>query len=111
MLLVLHHPHPQLPSPFGFWNEVPHLPSQPLSYSVDLRRLLARASDTKWSLGPAQSWLAAGPAGGRVLCVSAGAGEGKSTISAVMCSGLDTAGAEPPAVDAGVAAFHFFKYR
>ncbi|KAG2489809.1 hypothetical protein HYH03_011758 [Edaphochlamys debaryana] len=79
---------------------------EPLSYGVDLRRLLRRAEGTLWDLGPVERWLAAGPGpggGGRVLCVCSGAGEGKSTVSAVLCGGQQL----PPG---SLAAFHFLKY-
>ncbi|KAG2448525.1 hypothetical protein HYH02_006416 [Chlamydomonas schloesseri] len=76
---------------------------EPVSYRVDERRLLQRARGTRWDFNPVAAWLDAGPpgAGGgggkgggakgggggtRVLCVVAGAGEGKSTISAALCA-------------------------
>lgn len=77
---------------------------EPLSYRVDVRRLhdMAAATGTVWDFTAVQAWRALPPGGaGRVLCVAAGAGEGKSTISAALC------------VAAGggrVAAQHFLKY-
>ncbi|KAG2491744.1 hypothetical protein HYH03_009907 [Edaphochlamys debaryana] len=78
---------------------------EPLSYRVDLHRLTERASGTTWTLGAVASWLEAGAGGSRVLCVSAGDGEGKSTISAVLAS--------DPAVGGfgdRISAHHFLKY-
>ncbi|PNH10193.1 WD repeat domain-containing protein [Tetrabaena socialis] len=75
---------------------------QPLSYRVDLRRLTERARGTAWRFGPVHDWLDAGEGGARVLCVLAGAGEGKSTISAALC--------DSAAAGQGVTAHHFVKY-
>ncbi|KAG2491745.1 hypothetical protein HYH03_009908 [Edaphochlamys debaryana] len=80
---------------------------EPLSYSVDLRRLLRRAEGTAWALEPVVSWLRQGEGGSRVLCISSGAGEGKSTISAVLCSSGGQLGQLPAG---SVVAFHFLKY-
>ncbi|KAG2489801.1 hypothetical protein HYH03_011750 [Edaphochlamys debaryana] len=79
---------------------------EPLSYSMDLRRLLKRAKGTVWALGPVGSWLKQQQPGssGRVLCIASGAGEGKSTISAVLCSEHEQL---PPG---SISAFHFLKY-
>lgn len=77
---------------------------EPLSYRVDVRRLhdMAAATGTVWDFTAVQAWRALPPGGaGRVLCVAAGAGEGKSTISAALCG----------AAGGGlVAAHHFLKY-
>ncbi|KAG2444913.1 hypothetical protein HXX76_001649 [Chlamydomonas incerta] len=74
---------------------------EPVSYRVDERRLLQRARGTRWDFNAVAAWLDAGPpraggaggggggggkGGARVLCVVAGAGEGKSTISAALCA-------------------------
>jgi hypothetical protein len=80
---------------------------EPLSYRVDLRRLLARAQETgtRWCFGAVRDWLGEGEGAAsprRLLCMCAGAGEGKSTASAALCSGL-----LPPG---SIAAYHLCKY-
>ncbi|PNH00576.1 hypothetical protein TSOC_013598, partial [Tetrabaena socialis] len=74
---------------------------EPLSYSVDLRRLLQRADEmgTQWRFKGVGEWL---DSDSRLLCISAGAGEGKSTISAALCSSTELSGC--------VTAHHFIKY-
>jgi hypothetical protein len=63
---------------------------EPLSYRVDLTRLVERSKDTRWQLGPICEWLDEGPAAGRrLLCVAGGAGEGKSTVAAAICAAID----------------------
>jgi hypothetical protein len=88
---------------------------EPLSYRVDLRRLQERAKgDGSWRLASIRKWLAEGSAGDgdgggkRVLCISSGPGEGKSTISALLCDGGGRGGAVL-GTDA-IAAHHFLKY-
>ncbi|KXZ53635.1 hypothetical protein GPECTOR_6g552 [Gonium pectorale] len=96
---------------------------EPLSYAVDLRRLAQRATGTRWRWQEAESWLGQGPAGQRVLCVAAGAGEGKSTVAAAICMGMPREGlgagvganvgraGEVVVADRSViAAHHFVKY-
>ncbi|KAG2427876.1 hypothetical protein HXX76_012196 [Chlamydomonas incerta] len=102
---------------------------EPLSYNVDMRRLLRRAAaaGTCWAFGPVAEWLAEPRATApRVLCVAAGAGEGKSTISAALCAAAAAAEPESAAATAtaaaqelpplpqlpagGVSAYHFLKY-
>ncbi|KAG2492079.1 hypothetical protein HYH03_009575 [Edaphochlamys debaryana] len=77
---------------------------EPLSYSVDLRRLLERSKDTQWAFEPVQSWLAAGREGPRAFVVTSGAGEGKSTISAALAAGLGLGGGPSKAGGGGQAA-------
>ncbi|KAG2490965.1 hypothetical protein HYH03_010641 [Edaphochlamys debaryana] len=57
---------------------------EPLSYSVDLRRLQERSTNTVWDFGPVEAWVQETSLGRgrRALCLVSGAGEGKSTISA-----------------------------
>ena len=77
---------------------------EPLSYRVDLRRLLQRAEGTQWDFSPVSSWLEQGLGGSRALCIASGAGEGKSTVSAAMCD--PAAGAFRDAISA----HHFLKH-
>lgn len=92
---------------------------QPLSYRVDLRRLVGHASAAAWDLSAVRQWLseplplaAAGPGppaeeghtaaaaaggagaerGSRALCVLAGCGQGKATASALVCEASDRSG-------------------
>ncbi|KAG2452670.1 hypothetical protein HYH02_002903 [Chlamydomonas schloesseri] len=101
---------------------------EPLSYTVDMRRLLRRAeaAGTRWAFGPVAEWLAEPHATApRVLCVAAGAGEGKSTISAALCAAsapdaaatAEATGAAATAATAvqqlpagAVCGYHFLKY-
>ncbi|KAG2439063.1 hypothetical protein HYH02_006590 [Chlamydomonas schloesseri] len=71
---------------------------QPLSCAADVRRLRARAAalGSVWhGLGRVQAWAegqgGAAAGGGRLLVVAAGAGEGKSTISAALVNVPDAA--------------------
>lgn len=108
---------------------------EPLSYSVDLRRLCERTQTEDWDLAPLQEWLggtglscrsrksivttsaaadssadagaadsnsgaAVGCSSERAVVVVSGAGEGKSTLSALLCA----------ATRSGVAGYHFIKY-
>ncbi|KXZ47607.1 hypothetical protein GPECTOR_34g766 [Gonium pectorale] len=88
---------------------------EPLSHSLGVRRLLERsvAMGTQWRMEPVLQWLAArggkgggggdeGGGGSRLLCVASGAGEGKSTVSAVL---LSTAGCSEAIYGA-----HFLRY-
>ncbi|PNH05496.1 hypothetical protein TSOC_008245, partial [Tetrabaena socialis] len=74
---------------------------EPLSYRVDMRRLLQRADEmgTQWRFEAVSEWLVSEH---RLLCISAGAGEGKSTISAALCSSKELSGC--------ITAHHFIKY-
>ena len=74
---------------------------QPLRYKMDLGRLMERANGTEWQLGAIKAWLHS-PSAGRVLCVEAGAGEGKSTVSAMLATGDSFPDA--------IIAYHFVKY-
>ncbi|PNH08401.1 Vegetative incompatibility protein HET-E-1 [Tetrabaena socialis] len=65
---------------------------EPLAYRVDLRRLSHQAAGTSWKFGAIDEWLEQGATGPRVLCIVSGGGEGKSTISAVLCSNDQTTG-------------------
>ncbi|PNH02254.1 Vegetative incompatibility protein HET-E-1, partial [Tetrabaena socialis] len=88
---------------------------EPLSYRVDVQRLTERAAamGTQWVFDEVDAWLATSS---RVLCITAGAGEGKSTISAVLCSHQQQKQQNPAAATsysdnaATVSAFHFLKY-
>ncbi|KAG2449768.1 hypothetical protein HYH02_005293 [Chlamydomonas schloesseri] len=93
---------------------------EPLSYRVDVRRLSQQAEDagTAWDWAAVGAWLVAAAEAGRgtrVLCISGGAGTGKSTVSAVLCArGLAAAGggggAGGAAAAGAVLAHHFVKY-
>lgn len=91
----------------------------PLSHAIDITTLSKRSGSdmSQWDFSRVAGWLHAAPAaaqdgggagaaaasaGSRVLCVSAGAGTGKSTISAALLSHPDT---QPH-----IAAYHFLKY-
>ncbi|GIL88536.1 hypothetical protein Vretifemale_16496, partial [Volvox reticuliferus] len=94
---------------------------EPLSYSVDLRRLQERSKDTAWEFAKVERWLEAmyGSSGtgsggsSRLLCVVSGAGEGKSTISAELVRRLTPAtsgvGSFSPSSQI-TCAYHFLKY-
>ncbi|KAG2489653.1 hypothetical protein HYH03_011931 [Edaphochlamys debaryana] len=75
---------------------------EPLRYKVDQERLMgqAEALGTQWRLEPVDEWLAAGAGGERALVISAGAGEGKSTIAAALVKHRPQA----------ITAHHFLKY-
>ena len=51
---------------------------------VDVAQLSRRSEGTQWDWKSVESWLDLGEGGGRALCVLAGAGTGKSTISAAI---------------------------
>ncbi|PNH11034.1 WD repeat domain-containing protein [Tetrabaena socialis] len=74
---------------------------EPLAYRVDMRRLSQQAIGTTWEFRVIKDWLALGAVGPRVLSITSGGGEGKSTISAVLCSSI---GGQQ------IAAHHFLKY-
>ncbi len=57
-------------------------PSLPFPPQADLTQLARRSEGTAWTLGPVEAWLQG--EGPRALCIEAGAGEGKSTISAAL---------------------------
>ena len=57
---------------------------KPLSYRVDTMQLLERCKGTQWRLEVVADWLR-DPNGGRALCLLAGAGTGKSSVSAKIC--------------------------
>ncbi|GIL63108.1 hypothetical protein Vafri_17234 [Volvox africanus] len=94
---------------------------EPLSYSVDLRRLQERSRDTAWEFVEVERWLEAmygssgtrTDGGSRLLCVVSGAGEGKSTISAELVRRLTPATSGVGAFTASsqiTCAYHFLKY-
>ncbi|PNH07715.1 Vegetative incompatibility protein HET-E-1 [Tetrabaena socialis] len=90
---------------------------EPLSYRVDVQRLAERAAamGTQWAFDEVDAWLATSS---RVLCITAGAGEGKSTISAALCSHQQQQTQQNPAAATvlsdnaatAVSACHFLKY-
>ena len=57
----------------------------PLSYKTDLEQLSKRSKRTKWDFGPVREWLKGDT---RCLCFKAGAGMGKSTLSAALLKEL-----------------------
>ena len=77
---------------------------EPLSCTADIRRLQQQSAAMTWDFTPVDAWLAGGT---RALCISAGAGEGKSTIAAslVGCKLVGDGGNNPR-----VSAHHFLKY-
>ena len=82
----------------------------PVSFKVDLMPLEKRSQGTKWRFEQVKAWLAESPAASRCCCVMAGAGTGKSTISAALWGRLlgpqsGVGGEEGP-----VSAAHFLKY-
>ena len=83
----------------------------PLSYKVDMKQLLHNSKGTEWRLERISDWIHSRYNGPRALCIKAGAGEGKSTISAAICSQLLSLGLFDE-VDASsvIAACHFIKY-
>ncbi len=83
---------------------------EPLSYHADIERLCGRADPSSWDLSPLFQWAedsdSATPQP-RVLCVTATAGQGKSTASALLCKAA-TGGSSQ--ADSPVAAYHFAKF-
>jgi len=76
---------------------------EPLSYKVDLELRSKRAgSADSWDMQPVVQWLAKRAEASRGVVVVAGAGTGKSTVSAMIHS--------HPALAGRVSAVHFFKY-
>jgi len=63
----------------------------PLAYSVDLKELKRRSEGTTWAFGAVKAWLDSDQTG-RALCIFAGAGTGKSTISAALLDYLHDQG-------------------
>ena len=57
----------------------------PLSYKTDLEQLAKRSKRTKWDFGQVREWLQGDK---RCLCFEAGAGAGKSTVSAALLKEL-----------------------
>lgn len=83
---------------------------QPLSYKGSLQVLLdrAEAAGTRWNFDAVANWLH-DSSGARVLVIPAGAGTGKSSISAALAmasGGADEQGGPSPLVHA----HHFLKY-
>ncbi|PNH07719.1 hypothetical protein TSOC_005803 [Tetrabaena socialis] len=110
--VCLHHNSPEV---FNTKLKLQLLP-EPLSYRVDVQRLTERAAamGTQWVFDEVDAWLATS---NRVLCITAGAGEGKSTISAALCSHQQQQKQQNPAAAtllsgnaATVSACHFLKY-
>ena len=73
----------------------------PVSHKVDLQQLGQRSSGTAWDWTAVKQWMDGDGKDSRALCVLAGAGTGKSSISAAM---LDDEVLGP------CAAAHFLKY-
>ena len=62
---------------------------------VDVDQLSRRSKDTPWRWDEVEEWLdAAGTTGPRAMCVLAGAGTGKSTISAAIWAQVGGEGGE-----------------
>ena len=59
-----------------------HLLLEPVSHKVDLLQLQTRAADTIWNWVTVDEWMRKVDV--RALCIMAGVGEGKSTISAAL---------------------------
>ena len=57
----------------------------PVSYKTDLEQLAKRSQGTKWDFGRVREWLYGET---RCLCFDAGAGTGKSTVSAALLNEL-----------------------
>ena len=75
----------------------------PLSYQADISMLMQRSASTQWTFQPVVEWLKDNrPERTRMLCIPAGAGTGKSTISAALLTQRETS--------VHIAAHHFFKY-
>jgi hypothetical protein len=74
------------------------------SDKVDLEQLSRRSQGTEWDFSQVRAWLA-DPSQGRALCLLAGAGTGKSTVSAAL---VDVLSAELP--EGHAAAHHFLKH-
>ena len=77
---------------------------------VDLEQLQRRSKDTQWNFDHVKQWMEDETS--RVLCVLAGAGTGKSTISAALSEfvlGRRVEG-KPGVWDGPVTAYHFLKY-
>ena len=87
----------------------------PTSYNVDLEQLLSRSKETKWRLERVKQWLD-DPTAPRALCIMAGAGQGKSTISAAIAHQLlgllKTEGSLMTSKESPsrIAAMHFIKF-
>ena len=59
---------------------------KPMSYEADLQALLSNSASDTWTFDSLYSYIAGDGDGHRLACISAGAGEGKSTIAAALCS-------------------------
>lgn len=82
---------------------------KPLSHAADVKRLAARAAGTQWTLDAVTAWMADTASRQRVLVIPAGAGAGKSTISAALVESAQRRARGSGAADV-VLAHHFFKY-
>ena len=71
---------------------------KPISYEADCKTLLANAGGESWNFDELHEFTR--ESGPRLACIAGGAGEGKSTLAAMLCSEL----MQPPLVDA----CHFF---
>ena len=58
---------------------------KPLSYRVDTTQLLERSKGTRWRFDGVAEWLRTPSGNGRALCLLAGAGTGKSSVSTKIC--------------------------
>jgi hypothetical protein len=72
----------------------------PLSFKVDREQLSKRSAGTQWDFSLVRGWLDC-PGAPRALCIVAGAGTGKSTITAALLDGV---------LGSHVSAHHFLKH-
>ena len=75
---------------------------QPLSYKIDVAALRKRCADMRFDFSSVLDWM--GSADSRALCIFAGAGQGKSTISSALISYV----LDPKSNT--ISAIHFLKY-
>jgi WD40 repeat protein len=75
---------------------------QPLSYKVDVAALKKRCADMQFDFSSVLDWM--GSADSRTICIFAGAGQGKSTISAALMSSIFDSKSNI------ISAVHFLKY-
>jgi hypothetical protein len=85
-----------------------------ISHKADLQQLISRSKGTEWRLDPVSSWMN-DPTSPRALVIMAGAGEGKSSISAAICDQLfgmnrDHKTLSSSSASFPIAAAHFLKF-